>query len=68
MSRCPFLIQKTLHFILHLFGKETSPSVLYYISDTRSEPNEYEFHMKKVLNLDFDFVLADEKALDAGSE
>ena len=56
------------HFILHLFGKETSPSVLYYISDTRSEPNEYEFHMKKVLNLDFDFVLADEKALDAGSE
>lgn len=56
------------HFILHLFGKETSESLLYYISDTKTEPNEYEFHMKKVLNLDFDFVIADEKALDDGSK
>lgn len=56
------------HLILHLFGKETPKSTLYYISDTKTEPNEYEYHMKQLLGLDFDFVLADEKALDAGSE
>ena len=56
------------HLMLHLFGKETPKSVLYYISDTKTEPNEYEYHMKQVLNLDFDFVLADEKALNEGSK
>lgn len=48
------------HFVLGLLGKETERSVLYYISDTETDPNEYEYHMKKVLNLDFDFVLANE--------
>ena len=45
------------HLILHLLGKETPRSVLYYYSETGTEPNEYEYHMKRVLNLDFDFVL-----------
>ena len=48
------------HLVMNLLGKETPQSVLYYISDTGSEPNEYEYHMKKVLNLDFDFVLSKE--------
>ena len=48
------------HFILHLLGKETPRSRLYYISDTKTEPNEYEYHMRQVLNLDFDFVIAED--------
>lgn len=54
------------HLILHLFGKETPQSVLYYYSETGSETgielNDYEYHMKKFLNLDFDFVLAKEES------
>ena len=45
------------HLILQMFGKDTPRSVLYYISETDTVPNEYEYHMKRVLNLDFDFVL-----------
>lgn len=52
------------HLLLHLLGKETPMSVLYYISDTDKAPNGYESHMKKVLNLDFDFVLAKEEPYD----
>lgn len=52
------------HLFLHLLGKETPKSVLYYTSDTDKVPNEYEYHLKKVLNLDFDFVLAKEEPLD----
>lgn len=46
------------HLVLHLLGKESPQSMLYYISETDTIPNEYEYHMKRVLNLDFDFVLA----------
>lgn len=48
------------HLVLHLLGKETPRSVLYYISDTDKEPNEYVYHMRRVLHLDFDFVIAEE--------
>lgn len=48
------------HLLLQMFDKKDTPmSVLYYISDTGTVPNEYEYHMRKVLNLDFDFVLAE---------
>ena len=47
------------HLILNLLGKDTPMSVLYYISDTDVVPNEYEYHMKRVLELDFDFVLTE---------
>lgn len=46
------------HFVLSRLGKDTPKAVLYYISDTDTVPNEYEYHMKRVLNLDFDFVIA----------
>ncbi len=46
------------HLLLHLLGKDSPMSVLYYISDTDVVPNEYEYHMKRVLELAFDFVLA----------
>ena len=49
------------HFVLTHLGRETSKSVLYYISETDTIPNEYEYHMKRVLDLDFDFVLAKEQ-------
>ena len=44
--------------ILKLVGKKTSMPAIYYGSDTDQEPNEYEGHIRKQLNLDFDFVLA----------
>lgn len=47
------------HLLLHLLGKETPMSVLYYISDTDVVPNDYEYHLKRVLGLDFDFVLTE---------
>jgi hypothetical protein len=46
------------HFVMTRLGKDTPKTVLYYISDTDTVPNEYEYHMKRVLNLDFDFVIA----------
>ena len=49
------------HFVLSRLGKDTPKSVLYYISETDTIPNEYEYHMKRVLDLDFDFVLAKEQ-------
>lgn len=52
--------EDTKHFLLTLIGKETPQPVLYYISDTDTVPNEYEYHMRRVLNLGFDFVLDDE--------
>ena len=52
--------EDTKHLVLHLLGKETPQSVLYYISDTDTEPNEYEYHMRQFLGLDFDFVIAEE--------
>ncbi len=49
------------HFVLSRLGRETPKSMLYYISETDTIPNEYEYHMKRVLDLDFDFVLAEEQ-------
>lgn len=46
------------HFVLSKIGRKTTKSVLYYISDTDTVPNEYEGHMRKVLKLDFDFVIS----------
>lgn len=45
------------HFVLTRLGKDAPKTVLYYISETDTIPNEYEYHMKRVLDLDFDFVL-----------
>ena len=43
------------HFVLTRLGKDAPKTVLYYISETDTIPNEYEYHMKRVLDLDFDF-------------
>lgn len=43
--------------ILSLLGKKTDKPSLYYISDADTIPNEYEYHLKRVYNLDFDFVI-----------
>ncbi len=43
--------------ILKCLGKSTNMQAIYYESDTSTEPNEYERHMRKLLHLDFDFVL-----------
>ena len=48
------------HFVMTRLGKDTPKAVLYYISEADTVPNEYGYHMKRVLNLDFDFVLSDE--------
>ena len=56
--------EDTKHFLLTLIGKETPQPVLYYISDTDTVPNEYEYHMKRVLNLGFDFVLDDSHGIE----
>ena len=48
------------HFLMTHLGKDTPKTVLYYISETDTIPNEYEFHVKQVLSLNFDFVLAKE--------
>jgi hypothetical protein len=47
------------HFVMTRLGKDTPKTLLYYISETDTVPNEYEHHLKRVLNLDFDFVLAE---------
>ena len=49
------------HFVLSRLGRESSKSMLYYISETDTVPNEYEYHMKRVLDLDFDFIIAKEQ-------
>ena len=43
--------------VLKAIGKQTSMQAIYYESDTSTEPNEYEKHMKNLLNLDFDFFI-----------
>ena len=45
--------------VLKLLGKSTPMPAIYYESDTSIEPNEYEGHIRKLLKLDFDFVLAE---------
>ena len=37
--------------------KGKTKSVLYYVSDTDTQPNKYVYHMRKVFDLDFDFEL-----------
>ena len=44
--------------VLRLFGKKTNMQAIYYEADTDIEPNEYEYHVRKWLRLDFNFVLA----------
>ena len=47
--------------ILSWIGKSTAMQAIYYESDAKVEPNEYEGHVRKLLKLDFDFVLAEPK-------
>ena len=47
--------------VLKWMGKKTSMQAIYYESDTDVDPNEYEQHIRKLLKLDFDFVLAEQK-------
>ena len=49
--------EDTKHLLWSLLGKEKTKSVLYYVSDTDTQPNKYVYHMRKVFDLDFDFVL-----------
>jgi len=46
---------------LKLIGKQTSGQAIYYEADTDVEPNEYEWHIRQLCHLDFDFVLAEPK-------
>ena len=43
--------------VLKWLGKTTNMQAIYYESDTDVEPNEYVSHIRKLLHLDFDFVL-----------
>ncbi len=45
--------------VLKWLGKTTGKQAIYYESDTGTKPNEYEMHVRKLLKLDFDFVLAE---------
>jgi hypothetical protein len=45
--------------VLKWLGKSTTMPSIYYESDTGTDPNEYENHIRKLLKLDFDFVLAE---------
>lgn len=47
------------YLLFQLLGKKNNPHpVLYYISDTEDEPNEYSEHFSKVYNLNFQIKLA----------
>jgi len=42
------------YLLFKLLGKENNPQpILYYISDTDEEPNEYAFHLQKVYGFNF---------------
>jgi hypothetical protein len=47
--------------VLKWLGKSTSMPALNYESDADVIPNEYEGHIRQLLKLDFDFVLAEPK-------
>lgn len=47
------------HFVMTHLSDDSPKTMLYYISETDTVPNDYEYHLKRVLNLDFDFVLAE---------
>ena len=44
--------------VLKFLGRTTPMPAIYYESDASTEPNEYESHIKNLLKLDFDFILA----------
>lgn len=46
--------------VLKWLGKSTPMPAINYESDVDFEPNEYEYHIRKLYHLDFDFVLEDE--------
>lgn len=45
------------YMVWKALGKTTNKQSIYYESDTDVDPNEYESHIRKLLGLDFDFVL-----------
>lgn len=45
--------------VLKLLKKKTPMPAIYYEADTDVYPNEYEGHVRKLLGLDFDFILAE---------
>lgn len=45
------------YMIWKALGKTTNKQSIYYESDTDVNPNEYESHIRKLLGLDFDFVV-----------
>lgn len=47
--------------VLKWMGKKTGMQAIFYEADADVEPNEYEEHVRKLLNLDFDFVLTEPK-------
>ena len=47
--------------VMKMLRKNTSMQAINYPADTDVEPNEYEGHIRKLLKLDFDFVLAEPK-------
>ena len=47
--------------VMKMLRKNTSMQAINYPADTDVEPNEYEGHIRKLLKLDFDFVLTEPK-------
>ena len=47
--------------VLKWLDKTTNMQAIYYESDTDTEPNVYESHIRKLYGLDFDFVLNNAK-------
>ena len=47
--------------VLRMIGKKTSMQAIYYEADTDVDPNEYEEHVRRLLKIDFDFVLTEIK-------
>jgi hypothetical protein len=55
----PYTID-TKYFFYKLIGSKNNPqSVLYYISDTDTEPNEYAYHLQKLYGFNFQIKLKD---------
>ena len=47
--------------VMKLIGKSSPMQAINYEADTDVEPNEYEWHVRKLYHLDFDFILAEPK-------
>jgi len=50
------------YIFFKLLGKETYKPAIYYESDIDTIPNGYEYHLRKLYGIDFDFILAEPKA------